>query len=372
MDKNRFTRIFSLIKKEFLNILKDPKNRALVILPPIMQLFVFGYAITLEVKNIDLSVLDYSNSYYSREYISRFYSSKWFKKIRLERNIEDFKKNINLKKSHLGLIIQNDFDKNIISKRQATVAVILDGRQTNSSGIILGYISQITNDYSEFLNKKFNIKTSKINIITRNKYNENIEYRWFLIVSLIVMLSMVLCILLTSLSISQERELGTMNKLLVSPLSIDEILFGKLVVPLFLAFISTIIITLVSIYIFKIPFRGNFFLYLICVFVSLVSLSGVGLFISSISNTQQMAILGVFTFQTPSVLLSGFVSPVYDMPLFFQKLCLLNPIYYFMLIAKGIYFKDMDFIVVIKNLIPLILIAFFTIYFARLSFKKSI
>ena len=365
----KFIRIKALIKKEFLTIFKDPKSRALIVFPPIIQLVVFANAITLEVKNINLSVLDYSKTYYSRELISRFENSKWFKKVYFRKNLKELREDIDLKNVDVGLIIQNDFAKNISSKKSSEILVVADGRQTNSASIVSGYVSTIVSEYSSELEKRFGIEAYPINFVVRNWYNPNIEYKWFLTVSMIVMLALVLSLLLSALSIARERELGTFNQLLVSPLSRDEILFSKVIPPLISAFVSSIIITIIVACVFKVPFGGIIWLYLLATFVSLFSIIGIGLFISSLAYTQQQAILGVFAFQTPAVLLSGFVSPVEDMPLFFQYLSCLNPLRYYMLIIKGVYFKNMEVLTVFLNLIPLVLIACFTLFVARFSFK---
>ena len=365
-------RLKSLIIKEFLSVFKDPKNRALIIIPPIMQLFVFAPAITLEIKNIDLAVLDYSASYQSRELVSRFYNSPWFKKIRYEKDLKSFKNDINLKNSHAGIIIQNDFANNISKKETSNIFVVLDGRQTNSAGILSGYISEIISNYNKELQNRYDIKGSDVNLEIRNWYNSNILYEWFLTVNLIVMLSLVLALLLSAMSIARERELGTFNQLLVSPLTYDEILIGKTIPPLVISVILTLIITLVVIYVFGIPFRGNVFLYILTIFTSLFSIIGIGLFISSISYTQQMALLGAFSFEMPAVLLSGFVSPIEDMPKFFQIIASFNPIKYYMHTVKGIYFKNMSAPTVIENLVPLFLIAIITLGIARWSFKNQL
>ena len=365
-------RLKSLIIKEFLSVFKDPKNRALIIIPPIMQLFVFAPAITLEIKNIDLAVLDYSASYQSRELVSRFYNSPWFKKIRYEKDLKSFKNDINLKNSHAGIIIQNDFANNISKKETSNIFVVLDGRQTNSAGILSGYISEIISNYNKELQNRYDIKGSDVNLEIRNWYNSNILYEWFLTVNLIVMLSLVLALLLSAMSIARERELGTFNQLLVSPLTYDEILIGKTIPPLIISVILTLIITLVVIYVFDIPFRGNVFLYILTIFTSLFSIIGIGLFISSISYTQQMALLGAFSFEMPAVLLSGFVSPIEDMPKFFQIIASFNPIKYYMHTVKGIYFKNMSAPTVIENLVPLFLIAIITLGVARWSFKNQL
>ncbi len=369
---SRKIRIKALIKKEFLSIFKDPKSRALIILPPILQLLVFANAITLEVKNIDISILDYSNSYYSRELISRFYNSHWFRKIKLAKTLKELRDDVDLKNSQLGLVIQNDFNNKINSNTPCEILVIADGRQTNSASIASSYASQIIAQYNSELEKKFNINKSDINVIVRNWYNPNIEYKWFLTVSLIVMLALVLSLLLSALSIARERELGTFNQLLVSPLSNDEILFAKTIPPLVVAVISSIIITLIIAFCFRVPFSGSIIIYLLSTIISLASIIGIGLFISSLAYTQQQAILGVFAFQTPAVLLSGFVSPVEDMPLFFQYVSAFNPVRYYMLIIKGIYFKNMDLLTVVENWIPLILISALTLGVARWSFKNNL
>lgn len=363
----KLIRILALIKKEFLSIFKDPKSRALIITPPLLQLLVFAHALTMEVKNIDISILDYSKSYYSRELISRFSNSSWFRKIHLVDTKNQMKDDIDLKKSQLGIIIQNDFAKNISSKKPTDILVVADGRQTNSAALATNYVTSIISNYSFELQENKN--SPKINVIIRNWFNPNIEYKWFLTVSLIVMLAMVLCLLLSSLSIARERELGSFNQLIVSPLSNQEILFSKTIPPLIVAFISSVIITLIIAFFFKVPFCGNIFLYLISTIIALISMVSIGLFISSFSYTQQQAILGVFAFQTPAVLLSGFVSPIEDMPVFFQNISLINPLRYYMLLIKGIYFKGMDLTTVLENLIPLILISFLMFFIASLSFK---
>lgn len=370
IDTKKKARVLGLIKKEFLTIFKDPKSRALIIFPPIIQLLIFANAITLEVNNIDITVLDYSNSYYSRELISKFYQSRRFRKVKFATDKKELKNEIDLKNSQLGLIIQNDFSKNINALKPSEILIIADGRQTNSASIASSYANTIISNYSDELEKRFNIyQKSLINLEVRNWFNPNIEYKWFLTVSLIVLLSLVLSLLLSALSIAREKELETFNQLMVAPYSKDEILFGKTIPPLITAFISSIIITLIIAIFFKVPFSGSIILYLVSSMVSLFSIVGIGLFISALCYTQQQAIIGVFAFQMPAVLLSGFVSPIEDMPKFFQFISLFNPIRYYMLIIKGIYFKNMDFLTVFENLIPLIIIGFLTLSLARWGFK---
>lgn len=378
-------RILALILKEFIAIWKDPKSRSLIIAPPLLQLIIFAHAITMEVKNIDMAVLDRSNTVYSREIISRFQHSRWFRTIYKVENEQQIKNKIETQKVQVAMEINSDFAKNIISKKPTEIQIIVDGRQTNSAAIASGYANQIINQYaSDIKNTGYggqNITQggsdsynggAKINIVTRSWFNPNLEFLWYTLVSLISLLALIITLLLTALSIAREKELGTFEQLIVSPLSSFEILAGKTIPPLILSVCLTLFMTSVAIIFFKLPFVGNIFVFLIATVISLFSIVGVGLFISSICKTQQQAILGVFTFQTPAVLLSGFISPIEDMPVILQYLTYLNPIRFYMLISKGVFLKEMSTIDVFYNLIPLIFIAFITLSLASWMFKQKL
>lgn len=364
-----FRRILALIKKEFLAIWKDPKSRGLILIPPMLQLFIFANALTLEIRNIDMAVLDRSNTVESRELISRFEHSRWFRDVHHVQNEKDVRHLLETQKIQIALEINNDFSKNIYAKRPVYVQIIVDGRQTNTASIANGYASQIISAYS---NEIAPVKGANINMVIRNWFNPNIEYKWFLLVSIITMLALMISILLTAMSIARERELGTFDQLIVSPLSSFEILVGKTIPPLIISIIMTCFMTSMAVYVFKIPFSGSLALFLISTVISLLSIVGVGLFISSLCKTQQQAVLGVFTFQMPAVLLSGFVSPVEDMPVILQKIDILNPIKYFMTLSKGIFLKGMEPMDVMSNIIPLILIAILTLSLAGWTFKRKL
>ena len=365
-----FRRILSLIKKEFLAIWKDPKSRSLILIPPLLQLFVFANAITLEIKNVDLAVLDRSNSVESRELISRFENSVWFRKIIYVQNEAEVKPQVETQKVQGAIEINNDFASNIHAKKPTSVQIIVDGRQTNTASIVNNYATQIISDYSRELAPERSGPV--VSAVVRNWFNPNLEYIWFLLVSLITMLALMISVLLTAMSIARERELGTFDQLIVSPLTSFEILVGKTVPPLCISLALTLFMTSIVVTVFKVPFVGSLFWFLVSTFIALLSIVGVGLFISSLCKTQQQAILGVFTFQMPAVLLSGFVSPVEDMPAFFQFIDIFNPVKYFMILSKGIFLKGMAVPDIISNLIPLILIALFTLALAGRTFKQTL
>lgn len=363
-------RIISLIKKEFAVIWRDPKSRFLIIMPPIMQLFIFAHAVTMEVKNIDMAVFDQCQSRESRDLTDKFHMSKWFRTIYIVNTQKELSKNLNSQKIQLAIIIPNDFSKKIIRKKPAEIQIIVDGRQTNSAAIASNYASEIISNYEDELFGKR--KTPKIDLDVRNWYNTNLTFLWYSVISLITILALVITLLLTALSIARERELGTFDQLIVSPLNAVEILIGKTVPPLCISVILTIFMTTVAVFCFKIKFVGNFVIFIISTIFALLAIVGVGLFISSICTTQQQAILGCFTFQTPSVILSGFISPIEDMPKFFQIIAYCNPTKYFMTITKGIFFKNMPSCEVFYNTIFLFLIAVVTLSLAGIMFKKKL
>ena len=277
----------------------------------------------------------------------------------------------------IGLLINNDFARNIKSGKPAEVQVVADGRQTNSASIASGYASQIISGYgTEITTPNANgngvINAAGINLSVRNWFNPNLEYKWYILTVIVAMLSLVTTLILTSLSIARERELGTFDQLIVSPLSSFEILLGKSIPPLIIAMALTMVMTAFVIIFFHIPFAGSFILFMVSIFISLLAIVGVGLYISAVCNTQQQAILSVMTFMMPAVLLSGFISPIEDMPVFLQYITWLNPVRFFMVLTRGIFLKGMGLEDVITNLIPLIIIASITLTLAGRTFKRKL
>ena len=361
-------RILALIKKEFITIWNDPKTRAVIIGMPIMQLLVFSNAVTMEIQNIDLALLDYSNSVESRELITKFQHSSRFRNIYFSNNRDEFKELIDLQKAQIGLIINNDFARNIHKGVTTSVMIISDGRQTNSAAIAAGYSSQIIAQYNEEL---ATASGARINIAVRHWFNPNLNYKWYILTVIVAMLSLVTTLILTSLSVARERELGTFDQLIVSPLSSIEILIGKSIPPLIIAMSLTCGMTLIVKFFFEIPFYGSFMIFILVIFISLLAIVGVGLFISSICKTQQQAILSVMTFIMPSVLLSGFISPIENMPEIWQLITWINPVRFFMVLVRGIFLKGLELPELIQNLVPLVIIAFITLTLATITFKRS-
>ncbi len=376
--KVRFCRFFALVIKEFYAVWRDPKSRSLLFLPPILQLFLFSHAATLDIDNISLAVLNEDNTPIVREFLNRISSSKYFEKIIYVKNLEELKDTLDTERVRGALYIKNDFTRKYKRNGAADMEVILDGRHTNGSQIIGNYLSEIALEFAPDSNVMqnggvVNQKSGAINIAARNWYNPNLYYHWFIIASLAGILPMSMVILLSALSLARDKESGTFDELLVSPLKPYEIVFGKLIIPLFFGFIDGIIILIAAKFVFHIPFYGNVFLYFFALFWFLASVSGVGLFVSSLVKTQQQAILGVFVFMFPCLILSGYSAPVENItPQFLQNLTLINPLRFFLVISKGIMLKNINFCIVMLNLIPIIFITFFTLFFANYSFKNKL
>ena len=361
--------IYALMKKEFITIWNDPKSRGIIIMMPIMQLLIFSNAVTMEVKNIDTVVLDRSQSVESRELLSRFENSTRFRTFYYVDNEKEFREYLDTQKVQIGININNDFSRNIKSKKGTNVLVVSDGRQTNSASIGAGYASQIIAGYN---NELAGNTGTQINLTVRNWFNPNLEYKWYILTVIVAMLSLVSTLILTALSIARERELGTFDQLIVSPLSSFEILLGKSIPPLIIAMTLTMVMIGMVIVFFHVPFNGSIILFFVSILISLMAIVGVGLYISAICNTQQQAILSVMTFMMPAVLLSGFISPIEDMPIGWQYLTYLNPVRFFMVLSRGIFLKGMGIEDVITNLIPLIIIAAITLTLASRTFKRKL
>ena len=365
-----FRRILSLIRKEFLSIWKDPKSRMIIILPPLLQLVIFAHAATMEIRNIDMAVLDKSKTLESRNLISMFKHSKWFKRVFYLQNENQAEQMIRTGKVQMVMTLNTDFSTNLLKGKQTNVQLILDGRQTNVAGILNGYAATIISNFeNEYFPKK---STPKINVEIRNWYNPNLIFLWYTAISLVTILATSISLVLTALSIAREREMGTFDQLIVSPLNSFEILIGKTIPPLIISVLLVTVMGLIALPLFKIPFTGSLYLFYFSIFIYLLSMVGIGLFISSICKTQQQALLGAFVFQMPAILLSGYISPIEDMPVFFQNLTWLNPVRFFLVIVKGVTLKAMPAEYIIQNLIPLMCIAVITLSTASWMFKRNL
>ena len=363
-------RLASLIVKELLAILRDRRGRMVLILPPILQLFIFAFAATLEVKNVSMAVLDQDQGRWAYELVQRFAGSPTFRDIRHIVSVAEIRPLIDSQKVILVVHVPQDFSSDIEAGRPADVQLILDGRRSNAAQIVQGYATEIVQDLNLTIATKRNQPGSPSLLVVRNWFNPNLEYHWFTVPSLIGTVGLLLGLSVTALSIARERELGTFDQLLVSPLHPAEILIGKTIPSLIVGLFNGTIFLLIAIFVFRIPFTGSILLLYASLTVYMISVIGVGLFISSLSQTQQQAFLGAFVFAAPAILLSGFATPVENMPDWLQTFTLINPLRHFLVIVNGLFTKDMPIGTVFENAWPLILIALTTMTSAAWLFRR--
>lgn len=362
--------LFALIKKEFFSVWRDRKSRSVIFLPPILQLFIFSHAATLDITNIKIGVLNNDNTEISREFIRQIQTSRYFKKIYYFKNTQELKNSLDEEKVKIAVFLNNDFSKKYKASNNPEVFIITDGRYTNASQIMAGYINEIAANFTTMGNTG-NLAPIKFEV--RNRFNSNLSYHWFIISCLMGILPMTTVVLLSSLALARERENGTFDELIVVPLKTREIIIGKVAIPLFFGIIDGIIILILSIVFFNLPFTGSFLLYIAALSVFLVSVVGVGLFISSNCKTQQQAMLFVFVFMFPAIMLSGYTSPIENIsPKFLQHLTVINPLRFFLVISKGVILKDMNLYYVFLNLIPLVIISINTLYLAGKAFRGKL
>lgn len=365
-------RIFFLIYKEILAVWRDKKSRAVLVVPPIMQLFIFSFAATLDVQNVTMGILNRDNGEKGFELVQRFHGSPVFRHIHYLSSIEEIAPFIDNQYGSFVLSIDEQFSRNLDANKVATVQLILDGRKSNSAQVVAGYASNILQQYSADISEKSDREQQNTQLIQRNWFNPNLIYQWFIVPNLSGVLTMLISLVVTALSVARERELGTFDQLLVSPLSTFEILVGKTIPALIIGMIEGTIIILAAIFVFGVPVVGFLpYLYLTMI-VFVFAIVGVGLFISSLCNTQQQAILGTFVFMSPAVLLSGFATPIENMPEWLQYVTYANPLRYYLVVAKGVMLKGMPFSMVFNNIWPMAIIASFTLSAAAWFFKRRI
>lgn len=365
-------RILSLMYKEFLAVWRDKKSRFVLIVPPILQLFIYAFAATLDVSNVTIGILNRDAGERGFDLVQRFHGSPTFSHIVYLDSVEAITPFIDNQRGSMVLSIDEQFSRNLDAGKPADVQLILDGRKSNSAQIIAGYVETILQGYNDDFTVKAGLGQQNTDIIDRNWFNPNLQYYWFVVPNLVGVLSMLVCLIVTALSVARERELGTFDQLLVSPLSPFEILIGKILPAIIFGILEGTVIILAAVFIFNIPLVGFLpYLYL-SLFVFVCAISGVGLFISSLCMTQQQAVLGTFLFMSPAVLLSGYATPIETMPRWLQIIDYANPLSYFLIIVKGVFLKEMSFNIILSNTWPMAVIAFFNLTGAAWFFRKRL
>lgn len=364
-------RIWMLIIKEILALVRDPRSRLVLIGPPLVQLIVFAYAATLEVKNIELAIYNQDNGVYANEVVQRFVGSPYFKHIRFISHPQESQQLIDTQKVMGVIQIDAAFSRKILAGESAPLQVLLDARNSNSAQIVNGYIQEIINQLNEEIAQQLG-KENRFVLIVRHWFNPNLDFKWFIVPGLFATLLAMVGIIVTGLSVAREREMGTFDQLLVSPLTPFEILLGKTIPALIIGAIQAFLLLLISLYWFQVPFVGSYLYLALGIILYLISVIGIGLFISSICATQQQAILGSFVFIVPAILISGFATPIENMPWWLQEISMADPIRHFLVIVRGLFLKDLPKTDIYSSAIPLLVISVVTMSCAAWLFNRRV
>lgn len=372
--------ILQIIKKEFLQFSRDPKMFLMVLVAPVVQLILLGYAANLDVDIVHTALLDYDKTETSREFIQKFEGSGYFQFDYYVKSYDELQEKIDGAEVILGLVIPKDFERKIERRESAPVQAIFDGSDGNTASIAAGYVQGVAINYSkeiiaELLDRS-GIKIQPVGTITaetRVWYNPELKTRVFMVPAIVGLLLMVITLILTSLAIVKEKEIGTLEQLIVTPIKPYQLLIGKLVPFAILGFLSVIIIITAMSLIFDIAVRGSITFLFFATFIYILSTLGLGLFVSTISKTQQQAMmLAIFVIMLPMVYLSGFAFPIENMPQAIQYVTYLIPLRYFMTIIRGVILKGIGFADLWQELLVLAFIGVSILALSAKRFKKRL
>ena len=357
-------RLKASIVKEIWALLRDPKARMVLIMPPLVQLFIFTFATTLDVNNVDVAVLDNSVGSHSAELVQRIAGSPNFRKIEYVNSTAELDRAIDRQQVLAALVIDQGFDRQLDRGEPARLGVILDGRRSNAAQIVNAYLGQIV----QGMNLEA-VPRMRGGPQVTNWFNPSLDYIWFTLPSLIVIITSIAGVAITSQAVSREREMGTFNQLLVSPLRVHEILIGKIVPPFLVGAFNGALYLVIAQLVFGVPYTGSLLLFFPALAIYLLALIGVGLFVSSASMTQQQSFLGSFVAAIPVMMLSGYASPIENMPGWLQVATYANPARYFLIIVQGLFLKAMPAADVLGQLWPMAIIAAVTLIAAGRLFR---
>ena len=372
--------ILHFIKKEFLQFKRDPKMFALILVAPVIQLIFLGYAANLDVNTVHTAVWNQDRSVESRQYLEGFQSSGYFSFDYYVDNYEEMTHLINDGKVILGLVIPKDFEKKIERHESSPVQAIFDGSDGNTASISAGYVAGITSSYAHQVMINYMDKTGKKiqpvgNITAQQRvwYNPEMKTRVFMVPAIVGLLLMVITLILTSLAVVKEKEIGTMEQLIVTPIKPYQMIIGKLVPFVILGFVAVIVVLTAMRVIFDIPVRGSIWFLFGASFLYILSTLGLGLFVSTISKTQQQAMmLAIFVVMLPMVYLSGFAFPIENMPQVIQYVTYIIPLRYFITIIRGVILKGIGFADLWPDALMLLIIGSAILFLSALRFRKRL
>jgi ABC-2 type transport system permease protein len=366
--RDKIERIFELVRKEFRQVFRDPRLRSVIFVGPMIQLLVFGYAVSTDVRNTATFLVDYDGTPESRELVEAFTASGYFRVVGISRRPADLVRAIDHNQAVLGLVIPAGFAADLRSGKPTQVQLLFDGTNSNVATVAQGYAGRIVQSWTA---RQFpSLPSPAVDLRTRAWFNPDLESRVYNVPAVMGAILMLICLLLTALAIVREREIGTLEQLMVSPLTPGELIVGKTIPFALIGLVDLVLIGLVAFFWFHVPIRGSLLLLLLASLLYLLSILGVGLFISTISRTQQEAFMVVFLIFLPTMLLSGFMFPVSSMPAVFRWLTLANPMRHYLEIVRSIFLKGAGFMALWRQFVFLLVMGTGILWLAADRFRR--
>ncbi len=375
-----FRRIGHMVKKEFIQTLRAPQMRWLLFGPPLIQMLVFGYAATLDVKNVTLSVLDLDNTQESRELVARFSSSRYFHLNQYAARPADLREGLDRGDILMAMEIDSGFAQRLRNGQGADVEVLVDCSNSNTALVALGYLDQIGASFSRDYQIDRMQRTSpqlvsslpQVDLEVRPWFNEGLESQWYFVPGVIGNVMLILVMMLTAFAVVREREIGTLEQIMVTPIRRWEFILGKTIPFFTVGCVDATLIALVGTFWFGVPFRGSVGVLIVGLIAFILAALGLGLFLSTVSKNQQQAMIASFFFTMPMITLSGFGTPIASMPLFLQRMSYANPLLHVMVILRGVYLKGSGLNVLWPEIAALAGIATLLLTISVLRFHKSL
>lgn len=373
-------RIGHMLAKEFIQTLRDPHSRWILWGPPLIQMMIFGYAATMEIKHVSMAVLDHDNTQESRELISRFSASRYFSVGKYASQPAELRYGIDRGDFLIALEIDSGFAQRLRNGQGATVQVIVDSSNSNTALVALGYLNEVGAQFIEQYRTDRLWRAApqvasflpQVELEARPWFNEGFESKWYFVPGVIGNLLLIMVMNLTAFAVVREREIGTLEQVMVTPIRRWEFILGKTIPYFLIGAVDAAILAMIGTFWFGVPFRGHVLVLAIGVTMFLLAALGLGLLISTFSATQEQARNSAFFFTMPATTLSGFGTPISSMPVFFQRLSYINPLRHVVLILRSIYLKGVGLEVLWPNVATMGAMALIMLLISILRFRKSL
>ena len=379
-------RIRVILRKEFIQALREPRMRILLFVPPVLQLIVFGFAVNLDVDHARIAWMDMDRTPESRDLRARFEGSGRFDVVALPGNEGEVRMLLDRSRVEAVIRVLPNFARDLARGQSAQVQILSDGTNSNTASLVSSYAGQIIAQYSSDVLKHrqngllltrspttpANLSLPQVRARSRVWFNPDLHSRNYFVPGVIVNIITMVTLMLTALAIVREKEIGTMEQLMVTPMRPIELMLGKTLPFAIVGLVDVFLVTSAALLIFHIPLRGSVLLLLVCAVLYLMTSLGAGLFLSTVSQTQQQAMMAAFFFFMPAFMLSGFAFPIHNMPVAVQYLTYLNPLRYFMEIVRGIFLKGVGIAVLWPQMACLAVYGISVLTLSAMRFRKTL